>query len=67
MLTSTDNRDPRSFAQQAPRAADSSAQQAGRLEPGTWDDVTEPAIDRSRFDHEHGAPIEAVEPEGLVS
>lgn len=45
----------------------------GRLEPEQWEDeVTEPRVDavklrRSSFDHEAGAPLDAVPPAGQVS
>jgi hypothetical protein len=47
---------------------------AGRIDKTGWDGVenTDPAIDavtlhRRAFDHEAGAPLEAVPPEGSVS
>lgn len=47
----------------------------GRLEPEIWEDDTVPRLDaltlheerRARFDHEFGAPLEAVPPIGAVS
>lgn len=42
---------------------------AGRIDPSGWDqwEATDPALDRSRFDHEFGAPLENVPAIGAVS
>lgn len=42
---------------------------AGRLDVTGWEGVedTDPAIDRALFDHEFGAPLDAVPPIGAVS
>lgn len=55
-----------SAQQVAQYAAQYEVAERGRLEAGTWADVT-PLPRRARFDHEAGAPIEAVPPIGSVS
>lgn len=61
--------DSRTFVQAGHQAAVQAENQTGRLCPEEWDDAepTWPGVDRSRFDHQDGAPLESVPPGGFVS
>jgi hypothetical protein len=65
----TNHFDSLTFVQAAEQAAVQPEHASGRLCPEEWDDAepTWPGVDRSRFDHEAGAPIESVPPLGAVS
>jgi hypothetical protein len=64
----TNRYDSLTFVQAAEQAA-VQPESCGRLSPEEWDDAepTLPAFPRSRFDHEFGADLAAVEPEGHIS